>query len=174
VSLADQPGKKVEVVEFFWYGCPACNAFEPMLEAWKQKLPADVAFRRVPVGFSVPHQLHQRLYYALERMGQLDALHKRVFAAMHVQGNRMLTEKEVLAWVAAQGIDGEQFAGLMRSMPVDSRARQARLLTEAYKIDGVPSMGIHGRFFTSGTLAGNFDRALAVTDFLVQRVRAQG
>ena len=169
-----EPGKRVEVVEFFWYGCPACNAFEPALEAWVKRQPADLQFRRVPVGFSVPHQLHQRLFYALEGMGQLEALHRRIFAAMHVQGNRMLTEKDVVAWVSAQGVDGERFAAEMRSMSVDTRARQARQLSDAYRIDGVPTLGVQGRFFTSGTLAGSFERALAVTDFLIQRVRSQG
>jgi thiol:disulfide interchange protein DsbA len=173
VSLRDT-GKKIEVVEFFWYGCPACNAFEPALEAWVKRLPPDVLFRRVPVGFSVPHQLHQRMFYALESMGQGDALHRRIFAAMHVQGNRMLTERDVIAWVAAQGVDAERFTAEMRSMSVDTRARQARQLSDAYRIDGVPSLGVQGRFFTSGSMAGTFDRALAVTDFLVQRVRSSG
>ena len=79
-----------------------------------------------------------------------------------------------LLWVSAQGVDGERFAAEMRSMSVDTRARQARQLSDAYRIDGVPTLGVQGRFFTSGTLAGSFERALAVTDFLVQRVRSQG
>jgi thiol:disulfide interchange protein DsbA len=126
------------------------------------------------VSFSVPHQLHQRMFYALESMGQGEALHRRIFAAMHVQGNRMLTERDVIAWVTAQGVDVERFTAEMRSMVVDTRARQAQQLSDAYKIDGVPSIGVQGRFFTSGSMAGNFDRALAVTDFLVQRVRSSG
>jgi thiol:disulfide interchange protein DsbA len=164
-------GKKVEVVEFFWYGCPACNAFEPALESWVSRLPDDVLFRRVPVGFSVPQQLHQKLHFTLERMGQLDKLHKRVFAAMHVQGNRMLTEKAVIDWAKEQGLNEAEFTGLFRSMPVDSRARQARALSDAYRIDGVPSIGVQGLYFTSGTLAGRADRVLQVTDFLLQRAR---
>lgn len=164
-------GKKVEVVEFFWYGCPACNAFEPALESWESKLPEDVLFRRIPVGFSVPHQMHQKLFYALERMGQLDTLHKRIFTAMHVQKLRMMSEKDIVAWVKDQGVNADEFTGLFRSMAVDSKGRQARALTDAYRIDGVPAIGVHGRFFTSGSLAGRADRVLSVTDFLIQRVR---
>jgi len=170
VSLPDAT-KKVEVVEFFWYGCPACNAFEPLLEAWSKRLPPDVVFRHVPVGFAVPHQLHQKLYYALERMGQLERLHRRIFAAIHQQGQRLQTERDIVAWVGANGVNAEEFQGIFRSMAVDSRSRQARQLSDAYKIDGVPTIGVHGRFLTSGSMAGGFERSLQVTEFLIQRAR---
>jgi thiol:disulfide interchange protein DsbA len=163
--------KKVEVVEFFWYGCPACNAFEPALDSWVEQLPKDVLFRRIPVGFSVPQQMHQKLFFALERMGQLEKMHKRVFATMHVQRQRLMTEKEIFAWAKDQGLNVDEFSGLFRSMPVDSKSRQARALSDAYRIDGVPAIGVHGRFFTSGSLAGRADRVLSVTDFLIQRAR---
>jgi protein dithiol oxidoreductase (disulfide-forming) len=163
--------KKVEVVEFFWYGCPACNAFEPYLESWAAKVPADVSFRRVHVGFSVPQQLHQKLFFTLERMGLLDKLHKRVFAAMHVQKLRLMNEADIVAWVKAQGVDEAEFTGLFRSMPVDSKGRQARALIDAYHVDGVPMIGVQGRYTTSGSMAGRGDRVLSVTDFLVQRAR---
>jgi thiol:disulfide interchange protein DsbA len=163
--------KKVEVLEFFWYGCPHCNAFEPALEAWIKRLPSDVSFRRVHVGFAVPHQTHQKIYYTLERMGLLDTLHRRVFAAMHLQNQRLLNEKDIVAWAVANGVNGDEFSAMFRSMVIDSKARQARSLTDAYKIDGVPAIGVQGRFFTSGTLAGSHERVLAVTDFLIQRSR---
>jgi protein dithiol oxidoreductase (disulfide-forming) len=170
VSLTD-PAKKVEVLEFFWYGCPACNAFAPAIEAWHKRLPADVAFRRVPVGFSVPHQLHQKMFFALERMGKVDELHSRIFAAIHRQNQRLMNERDIVEWVAANGVDAQEFRGLFRSMPVDSRSRQARQLHDAYRIEGVPSIGVHGRFVTSPSMAGGFDRALPVTEFLIQRAR---
>jgi len=165
------PDKAVEVVEFFWYGCPACNAFEPALESWVKKLPADVAFRRVPVGFAVPHQTHQKLFYALEAMGQLEAMHRRVFAAIHLQQQRLLVDKDIAAWGKANGLDGDKLLSTMKSMGVDSKARQARALADGYKVDGVPAIGVQGRFYTSGTLAGTFDNVLAVTNFLIQRSR---
>ncbi len=164
-------GKKIDVVEFFWYECPHCNQFEPLLEGWVKKLPADVAFRQVPVGFTARHQIHQKLFYALEEMGQLATLHRRIFAAIHVQNRRMSTEPEIMAFVKDQGVDMAKFGEAFKSFQVNTKATRAKALTEAYKIDGVPALGIHGRFFTSGALAGSHDRALAVTDFLIQRAR---
>lgn len=167
-------GKKFEVVEFFWYGCPACNAFEPTIEAWHKRLPADVSFRQVHVGFSPMHQLHQRLFYALEEMGQLPTMHRRVFATMHVQNKRLLSEGEIVDWAGAQGLDKAAFTAAYKGFNVNTKASRARQLSDAYKIDGVPSLGINGRFFINGTLAGGLERMTQVADFVLQRLRSQG
>ena len=163
--------KKIEVVEFFWYECPHCNVFEPMLEAWVKKLPADVAFRQVPVGFSARHQIHQRLFYALEEMGALAALHRRLFAAIHLQNRRVGTESEIAAFLKEQGVDVARYGEIAKSFSVTTKANRARALHEAYKIDGVPALGINGRYYTSGALAGGHANALAVADLLIQRSR---
>jgi len=165
------PDKKVEVVEFFWYGCPHCFNLEPLLESWAKRLPPDVAFRQVPVGFSVPHQLHQKLYYALEEVGALPALHRRVFSALHQQNLRLNNEADIVAFVGANGVDAAAFTAAFKSFGVATKANRAKQLSEAYKIDGVPALGVQGRFYTSGSLAGSHERALAVTDFLIQRAR---
>ena len=163
--------KKIEVVEFFWYECPHCNTFEPVLEAWVRRLPPDVAFRRVPVGFSARHQVAQKLYYALEEMGQFDALHRRVFQAVHGQGVRLTSEADATTLVGALGGDKARFAELFKSFAVATKATKARQLTDGYKIDGVPALGIHGRFYTSGALAGGHERAVSVADFLIAQSR---
>jgi thiol:disulfide interchange protein DsbA len=168
--IAMPAGAKVDVVEFFGYWCPHCNAFEPTLEAWVKKLPANVAFRRVPVAFSGAHESYQRLYFALEAMGLVDSMHRKVFAAVHLQKVRLDKESDVVAFVSANGVDGAKFASTFKSFSVDGKIRQARQLAEAYKIDGVPTLGIHGRFFTSPSMAGGPERALAVTDMLIARV----
>jgi len=168
------PDKKVEVVEFFWYECPHCNAFEPMLEQWVKRLPADVAFHRVPVGFTARHQVAQRAFYALEETGQLEALHKRVFAAIHVLRHRLLSDSAYIDWVGANGGDRDKFAAAMKSFSVATKARRATQLSEAYKIDGVPALGIQGRFYTSGALAGSHERALQVADYLIDVARKSG
>ena len=165
------PGKKVEVVEFFWYECPHCNAFEPLLEAWVRKLPADVEFRRVPVGFTARHQIGQKMYYALEELGELQAMHRKVFTAIHGQGQRLTSEADAVAIATANGVDKAKFVDAFRSFAVNTKATKARQLSDAYKIDGVPALGIHGRFYTSGSLAGSHERALEVADFLIQRSR---
>ena len=162
---------KVEVIEFFGYWCPHCNSFEPTLDAWARKVPADVAFRRVPVAFSAPQEPYAKIFYALEAMGQLEAMHRKVFAAVHVQKQRLEKDSEIQAFVAANGIDGAKFIDTLKSFSVASKLKQARQLADAYRIDGVPTLGIHGRFFTSPSLAGGAEQALRVTDQLIQRVR---
>jgi protein dithiol oxidoreductase (disulfide-forming) len=165
------PDKKIEVVEFFWYGCPHCYSLEPAVEAWAKRLPPDVAFRQVPVGFAAPHQLHQKLFYALEEMGQLATMNKRVFAAIHQQNRRLSSESEIMAFAAGNGLDAAKFAEAFKSFGVNTKVNRAKQLTEAYKIDGVPAIGVNGLFYTSGALAGSNERALAVADFLIQRSR---
>ena len=126
---------------------------------------------RVPVGFAAVHESHQRLFYALEAMGQLESMHKRIFAAMHNGHQRLDKEADQVAFLKAQGVDTAKFSDHLKSFTVQTKARQAKQLSEAYKIDGVPALGVHGRFLTSGSMTGDNARALAVVDFLVQRVR---
>jgi thiol:disulfide interchange protein DsbA len=165
------PNGKIEVVEFFWYGCPHCNALEPALEAWAKRLPADVAFRRVPVAFSATHESHQKLFYALEAMGELDKMHTRVFAAIHNQRQRLDRDADQAAFVRANGLDGDKFLQAGKSFTVQTRMRQAKQLAQAYDVDGVPTLGVHGRFYTGGALAGDNLKALAVAEVLIDRVR---
>jgi thiol:disulfide interchange protein DsbA len=170
VPVSAPPGK-IEVIEFFWYGCPHCNAFEPALDAWQKKLPADIAFRRVPVAFREIYAPQQQIFYALEAMGKVDAMHRRVFYAIHSDRQRLEKVDEIAAFMEKNGIDKAKFLEVFNSFSVQTKAKQATRLAEGYKIDGVPAMGIHGRFFTSGTLAGSPEKALVVTEFLVQTLR---
>ena len=166
------PGSgKVEVVEFFGYWCPHCNSFEPAIDAWSRKLPADVSFRRVPVAFSAPQEPYAKIYLALEALGQLDALHRKVFTAIHVQRQRLEKDAEITAFVTANGLDATKFMDTYKGFTVASKFKQARQLADAYKIDGVPTIGIHGRFFTSPSLVGSGEQALRVTDYLIQRAK---
>ena len=169
VTLA--AGKAVEVVEFFWYGCPHCYAFEPTLEAWVKRLAPDVAFRQVPVGFMAPHQFHARLFYAIEETGALPALHRKVFNAIHQQGKRLNSDAEIAGFARDNGADGDRLVQAMKGFSVSTKATRAKQLADAYKIDGVPAVGVHGRFYTSGSLAGSHERAVAVADFLIQLAR---
>ena len=174
VPMSLPPDKKIEVVEFFWYECPHCYTFEPALEPWSKRLAADVSFRRVPVGFTARHQAAQKMFYALEDMGKLETLHKRIFTAIHAQNQRLVNEADMVAFVSANGVDGDKFGEMFRSFQVSTKANRAKQLSEAYKIDGVPALGINGRYFTSGALAGSHERALAVADFLIDRARKAG
>ena len=166
--------KKVEVIEFFGYWCPHCNAFESTLDAWVKKLPPDVSFRRVPVAFSPAQQPLQKAFFALEELGQLPTMHRRMFAAIHQQNKRLNTDTEIAEFVASQGVDATKFREAFTSFGVNTRINRARQLSQEYKIDAVPALGVQGRFFTSGSLAGSNDRMVAVADFLIQRSRQLG
>lgn len=171
VPLTLAPGRRIEVAGFFWYECPHCYAFEPALEAWAGKLPSDVQFRRVPVGFSRRHEATMLLFYALESLGQIERLHRALFDAIHRDGRRLLSEAEQLAFVTAQGVDGARYTAALKSQEVGQRAIAAKRLADAYRIDGVPSLGIQGRYVTAPALAGGQAQALAVADALIGQVR---
>lgn len=169
-SMLPPPGK-IDVSEFFWYECPHCNVFEPLLDAWSKRLPADVAFRRVPVGFTARHQVGQKLYYALEELGALETAHRKIFAAIPTQGQRLTSENDAVALATAAGVDKAKFLDAFRSFQVNTKAAKARQLADAYKVDGVPLLGIAGRYFTSASLAGSHEKALQVADYLIQASR---
>ena len=165
------PDKKVEVVEFFWYECPHCSRFEPIAAAWAAKLPADVEYQRVPVGFTARHQAAQKIFYALEDMGLLETMHRRIFAAIHVQRQRLSTEKEYAAYLVSQGVDSQKLEAALRSFSVNTKAKRATQLTDAYQIDGTPALGVQGRYWTSGSMTGGFDGMLSTADYLIGLAR---
>ncbi|MDO8374518.1 MAG: thiol:disulfide interchange protein DsbA/DsbL [Polaromonas sp.] len=167
----EAPAGKVEVVEFFWYSCPHCNSFEPALEEWIKKAPKDVAVRRVPIAFRPDFEPQQRLYYVLEAMNKVDELHKKVFYAIHVEKQMLNTPDLIAAWVEKQGLNKAKFLETYNSFSVATKARKATQLQDAYKIDGVPALGVAGRYFTSGSMAQTMGRALQVTDYLIAQVR---
>ena len=164
-------GDKVEVVEFFGYWCPHCHAFEPALDAWVKKLPASVNFKRMPVAFNAAQEPAQRLYFAIEALGLVDSLHRKVFAAMHVEHKRLDKDAEISEFASKNGVDPAKLLDAMKSFSVATKVRQARQLSEAYRIEGVPTLGIHGRFMTSPSIAGSQERALAVADALIVQAR---
>jgi thiol:disulfide interchange protein DsbA len=167
----EAPAGKVEVVEFFWYSCPHCNAFEPKLEAWIKAAPKDVYIRRVPVAFRDDFVPQQRLFYTLEAMNKLDEMHRKVFYAIHNEHQKVDTQETIAAWIEKQGLDKAKFLELYNSFSIQTKARKGSQLQDAFKVQGVPALGIAGRFYTDGSQAGNMDKALAVTDYLVAEVR---
>jgi thiol:disulfide interchange protein DsbA len=162
---------KVEVIEFFWYGCPHCYDFEPELNAWLKRQPKDVTFRKVPVAFRDDFMPHSQLFYALEAMGKGEAMNDKVMYAMHKENKRLMTENEIADWVASQGIDRNTFLATYRSFAVVSKARAARQMAEAYRIDGVPTIVMQGRYVTSPSIAGTKAKVIAVMDYLEQKIR---
>ena len=172
LAPVDAPVGRIEVLDFFYYNCPHCNAFEPMLGAWAQKLPSDVAFRRVPVAFQDNYLPQQRLFYALQAMGLFAQLHSRVFAAIHTERLNLVSEPAITDWMGKQGVDKALFASHFNSFTTVSKARRANQLMNAYQVEGVPALGVAGRFYTDGAMTKTMDRTLQVVDFLVAEVRA--
>ena len=166
------PGK-IEVIEFFWYACPHCNAFEPMLDAWQKKLPADVLFRRVPVAFRESFVPQQRIFFALDEMKLLEKMHRKVFYAIHNDRMPMDKPAEIAAFMTKNGIDGDKFLEHYNGFSMQAKLAQAAQVAKAYRIDGVPAIAVHGRYFTSPSMAGGSERALAVADYLIQQSRGK-
>jgi thiol:disulfide interchange protein DsbA len=172
-------GKKVEVIEFFWYSCPHCSALEPALEAWVKKQGDKINFKRVPVAFRDSFIPQQKLYYSLEALGWVNALHGKVFRAIHVERQPLDTDKQIADFIAKQGVDTKKFAETYNSFGIQSKVQRATQLQAAYKVDGVPMIAIDGRYITSpsiiGASLGNrpeailHDATLQVMDWLVTK-----
>ena len=167
----DAPAGTVDVIEFFWYSCPHCHAFEPTLDAWVKAAPKDLSIRRVPVAFNASFVPQQKLYYTLEGMGKLDALHAKVFRAVHVEKAKLAKDDEILAWVTQQGVDVAKFKEVYGSFSVANQVRRASQLQDAYGVEGVPSMGVAGKYYTDGTMAGSMQTVLQVVEYLAATAR---
>jgi len=167
----DAPAGKVDVIEFFWYSCPHCNAFEPTLDAWVKAAPKDLSIRRVPVAFNASFVPQQKLFYTLEGMGKLEALHAKVFRAIHVEKAKLAKDDEILAWVTQQGVDVAKFKEVYGSFSVANQVRRASQLQDSYGVEGVPSMGVAGKYYTDGTMAGSMQTVLQVVEYLAATAR---
>ncbi|VWX34546.1 thiol:disulfide interchange protein DsbA/DsbL [Limnobacter sp. 130] len=167
------PGK-IDVVEFFWYGCIHCYNFEPKVNAWYKKLPSDVVFTKIPIAYQsqrVNFQGHQRLYYTLEAMGKLDMAHSKVFEAMHKDKKQLANDEQIFDFAESLGLKREEFANMFKSFGVNAKCAQAKSIFEAYGADGVPTLGVDGKFFTSASIAGSEDNAIRVAEALIRRQR---
>ena len=158
---------KIEVVEFFSYACPHCYKLEPFLESWAKKQGPDVVMKRVPGAGSDSWTQLAALYYSLEAMGKLDALHAKAFSAMHQDGITLASPKIRESWLQKNGVDPAQYAAVQKSFSVQSKVGRAKQLMGAYKVDGVPMVIVNGKYVTSNAHAGGPDRVVAVLDQLV-------
>ncbi|NDY82412.1 thiol:disulfide interchange protein DsbA/DsbL [Orrella sp. NBD-18] len=163
-----EPGK-IEVLEFFAYSCPHCAVLEPMTAKWTKTLPSDVVVRQVPVAFNAGMKPLQNLYYALEALNRLD-LHPKVFAAIHQEKKRLFTKPEIVTWAVSQGLDKAKFESTFDSFGVQSKSTRAEQLTNAYRIQGTPSLAVGGKFITSPSEAGGYQETIDVAAGLVKQL----
>lgn len=162
---SDSSGDNVEVVEFFWYGCPHCHRFQTHIEDWEEDgMPDHVEFRRVPAILSEDWIVHGRAFYAAQLLEVLDEFHQPFYDAIH-QDNRNLNSVESIAEFAGElGIDAEEFADTMESFAVENRLRDARELNKQYGVRGTPTMGVAGDKSVSPSEAGSFEEMLSMVD----------
>jgi thiol:disulfide interchange protein DsbA len=157
---------KIEVVEIFWYGCPHCYSFEPHLDKWLQTKPDDIIFVRMPGVLNAAWVQHARAYYTAEKLGVLDKIHRPLFDAIHRDRKRIFSEDELHDFFVERGVDGADFDRVYRSNEIDTRVKQALVMARAAHVTGVPAIIINGRYMTTGSLTGSFERLLEVTDRL--------
>jgi protein dithiol oxidoreductase (disulfide-forming) len=162
---------KIEVLEFFWYSCPHCHSFEPQFAAWVKAAPKDVVVQRVPVRFRDDFEAQQRAYYVFESLNMIDAMHGKLFHAIHTERQQLNNAQALAAWANKNGLPEKKFMDTFNSFGVATKARRATQLQDAFKVQGVPALGIAGRFYTDGGLAQSMDRALQVADYLIGEVR---
>lgn len=170
----EAPAGKIEVVEFFWFNCSHCYHFEAMLNPWVAKLPANVAYRKVPVGFNPSFVPQQKMFYALEAMGLLNGLTPKIFKAIHEQNIKLDSEAQITDWLVKQGVDKAKFSAMFSSFAIASKATRATKLQNAYQLDGVPALGVAGQYLTNGTMTGGMPRMLQVASALIARASAKG
>ena len=167
----DAPKGKIDFIEFFSYGCPHCAHFEPTFAKWLKDVPKDVVVRRVPVGFQPAWVPFQNLYYVLEALGKIDELHGKVFQSVHGERSMAPTVDSMADWAARNGIPKPKFLEYYNSFSLQSKVKRATQTHELFRISGVPSFGVAGRFYIDGELAKSMERALEVCDYLMGEVR---
>jgi thiol:disulfide interchange protein DsbA len=163
---------KIEVREFFWYGCPHCYRLEPYLEAWLEKRPADVAYVRTP-GVARSWISHAKAYYAFEALGITEKVHRPFFDAIHKGGQKLADESSIKVFLANYGVDGESFRKAFHSFGVRTQVEKAKQLNFRYGVESVPSVTIGGKYKTSASMAGSEGQLMQVIDHLIEKIRQQ-
>jgi thiol:disulfide interchange protein DsbA len=163
---------KIEVAEFFWYGCSHCYNFEPVIQQWKKTLPDDVDFRGSPAIWNPKMELHAKAFYTAEVLGVMDTMHPVIFQAMNVDRKPLSSEADIAQLFAANGIPEEDFAKAFNSFGVSSQVRQANSRARAAKITGTPALMVNGKYHISTREAGSQANMLKVAEFLIEKERA--
>ena len=168
-SMATSSGDKVEVLEFFWYGCPHCFRFEPEIAKWKKSKPANVHFVRVPAPLNPRWMPHTKAYYALEVMGLGEQYHSALFNAIHLDRKKLIDIESITAFLVTQGVNEKAFTSNINSFAVEMRARQALKISKEYKLNGVPMIAVNGKYTVSTQQAGGYKQMIEITNQLIKK-----
>ena len=166
-----ETGDKIEVLDFFWYGCPYCNQLLPFLETWIKAKPSDVAVRRMPAILKDNWAPHARIYYALELLNEAERLHAKVFHSYHVEELHMSKPDVMEQWAVKNGIDKRKWVDAYFSPEVDGKIARAQRAMKLYTVEGTPSLAVDGRYITSGSMAPSIKGMIPVLDDLVRIAR---
>lgn len=169
VQPTDANRNQVEVIEFFWYGCPHCYAFEPYLEEWLARKPGNVLFKRVPAVANPSWEPQARAFYTAQVLGIVDKIHKPIFDEIHAKHHFLRDEDDFQQFFAQYGVDKQQFEDTWNSFAVDTKLKQAAVLGERYRVLGVPTVAVGGMYTTGPTLADSFPQLIDIIDFLIDK-----
>lgn len=171
-SINKQPtanADRIEVIEFFWYGCPHCFHFEPSLNRWLADKPENVDFIQIPAPLNKSWEIHTKVFYALELMGMQKKLHEKLFEAIHMKKMRLFDEKSITDFLVKQGVDRDKFKKSLKSFAVSGKLNKARKMMKDYQIKGVPLLAVNGKYITSGPMAGGYQQMIDVVNFLIAK-----
>jgi len=168
-----ETGSKIEVREFFWYGCPHCFSMEPSIEKWRKSIPKNAQFVRTPAVFNEQWAVHARAYYAFETLGITAKIHKDLFYALHAEKRPLNNADSLAAFVAEKGGDRQAFLDAYNAFGMPAMLDRALQAARAYNIDSVPTLIVDGKYMTNANIAGGFDRAMQVVDFLIKKAATE-
>lgn len=172
-QVTDNPAK-IEILEFFSYGCPHCKEFHPVIGKWAARLPPDVVLKRVPVSFGRAQWFNlSRLYYAAEAIGEMGRLDDAAFVALHEKNVKLYDDETIKQFAVQQGVDGRKFAEAYNSFAVQSKARRGDQMAQTYKISGVPAIAVDGRYLVLNEGLNSYEDLLVRTEKLIAKVRAE-
>ena len=166
---ATQAGDKIEVLEFFWYGCPHCYKFEPTIANWQKNKPDNIKFIRIPAPLNPSWMPHTKAYYALETMGKGEQYHEALFSAIHVDRKRLYDMPAITKFLVSQGVDEKIFTSSVNSFAVEMRARQAHKISKSYNLSGVPMLAVNGKYTISAQQAGGYQEMIDTVNHLVKK-----
>ena len=168
-SSPRKPGEKIEVREFFWYGCPHCYTLEPHIKNWKK--PKDIELITTPAVLGKNWVAHAYAYYALKDLGRLEELHEVLFDALHAERKRLYTAEQLAEFFEEHGVDKDKFKQAFESFSVNTQVKRAERLGKAYSIKSVPTFVIGGKYMTSPSMVDSYTTFFKVVDYLVERAR---
>ncbi len=168
-----QDGNTIEVLEFFWYGCPHCDSLHPHLKTWLMNIPKDVSFRYVPATLRANWVAAAKIFYTIEAIGKTDALHDKVYDAVHRDKIDINNESDLFDWIEKQGIDRKKFEDTYRSFSVQNQVARSTQLSRQYQLTGVPALVINGKYITSGKMGGTPQDTIRTLEALIEKIRKE-